>query len=258
MNELIKIGSNLIGGREVPTVNARKLHEFLEVGKDFSNWIKDRIDQYGFVENQDYVCSPISASKHRGGHNRRDYHLSFDMAKELAMVERNDKGKQARQYFIACENRLKEIYAAQIGPQLPQQVEAMKILPIAVRAARSIGLNKNAAAISANYAVKQMTGTNVMKLLGHTHLEAEQQELVFTPTDLGKRIGVSGQKFNMLLAKAGLQVKEGKTWIPAPEAKDYYRVEDTTKRHNDGSMVQQVKWFDKVLSLIESSEGARA
>lgn len=81
-------------------VNARDLHAFLEVGKDFSNWMKDRINQYEFTENQDFVCSPVLASEGRGGHNRIDYHLSLDMAKELSMVERNEKGKQARQYFI--------------------------------------------------------------------------------------------------------------------------------------------------------------
>ncbi|MBN6739139.1 antA/AntB antirepressor family protein [Acidithiobacillus sp. MC6.1] len=96
------------------TVNARELHAFLEVGKDFSNWIKDRINQYDFIENQDFiVCSPDLASKQgRGGHNAKEYHLTLDMAKEISMVERNAKGKEARQYFITCERRAK---AAAIG-----------------------------------------------------------------------------------------------------------------------------------------------
>jgi anti-repressor protein len=107
MNEMIKIAAASIGADTVQAVNARDLHEFLEVGKDFATWIKDRIEQYDFLENQDFVCSPISGSNGRGGHNRKDYHLSLDMAKELAMVERNEKGKQARQYFIECERRAK-------------------------------------------------------------------------------------------------------------------------------------------------------
>ena len=60
MSELIKIEKSQAG---TPTVNARDLHAFLEIGKDFSNWIKDRIEQYGFTENQDFVCSPVLASK---------------------------------------------------------------------------------------------------------------------------------------------------------------------------------------------------
>lgn len=110
INELIKVAERQIGDGAIQTVNARDLHAFLEVGKDFSNWMKGRIEQYGFVENQDFVCSPILASKERsgrGGSNRKEYAISLDMAKELAMVERNDKGKQARQYFIECERRVK-------------------------------------------------------------------------------------------------------------------------------------------------------
>ena len=90
------------------SVDARDLHAFLEVGKDFSTWIKDRIQQFGFVDGQDY--SPISGNRSDGmpGKARAEYTLSMDMAKELSMVERTDKGKQARQYFIACEKRMLE------------------------------------------------------------------------------------------------------------------------------------------------------
>lgn len=110
MNELIQVAERQIGDGTIQTVNARDLHAFLGVGKDFSNWMKGRIEQYGFVENQDFVIdSPVLANQSgRGGDRRsKEYHLSLDMAKELAMVERNDKGKQARQYFIECERRAK-------------------------------------------------------------------------------------------------------------------------------------------------------
>lgn len=83
-------------------MNARELHEFLESRKQFSNWITERIRRYNFKENQDYVCLTEKFSKGRGGHNAKDYHLTLDMAKELAMVERNERGRQARQYFLDC------------------------------------------------------------------------------------------------------------------------------------------------------------
>lgn len=108
-NQLIPVAPATIGSESIPTVNARDLHAFLEIGKDFSNWIKDRIESFGFVESQDFVCSPILATEGRGGHNRKDYHLTLDMAKELSMVERNAKGKQARQYFIDCERQAKAL-----------------------------------------------------------------------------------------------------------------------------------------------------
>ena len=106
MNELIKVAERHIGDGTIQTVNARDLHAFLGVGKVFAAWIQDRIQQYGFVENQDFVMT-VSKTGIRQNVIQKDYYLSLDMAKELAMVERNDKGKQARQYFIECERRAK-------------------------------------------------------------------------------------------------------------------------------------------------------
>lgn len=106
MNELIQVSPRKIGDDSTQTVNARDLHAFLEVGKMFAHWIKDRIEQYEFTEGQDYVLT-IAKTGIRSNVTQKDYHLSLDMAKELAMVERNDKGKQARQYFIECERKAK-------------------------------------------------------------------------------------------------------------------------------------------------------
>ncbi|WP_440863010.1 antA/AntB antirepressor family protein [Symbiopectobacterium purcellii] len=110
-HELITIETNSINGETIKTVNARDLHEFLKVGKDFSNWIKDRIKQYGFVENIDYVVFANSGENPNGGRPSMKYAISIDMAKELSMVERNEKGKEARQYFIQCEKRIKSLPA---------------------------------------------------------------------------------------------------------------------------------------------------
>lgn len=132
--------------------------------------------------------------------------------------------------------------------------DAFKLIPTVVRAARALGLDRNAAAISANQVVTKLTGTNVMQLLGHTHLEAENQSALFyTPTELGRQIGVSGRAFNMLLAEAGLQAKKGEHWAPLATAEGFCRVLDTGKRHGDGSMIQQVKWSDGVLNLIQKA-----
>ena len=141
MNHLIPVTIGEIGGQRIPTSNARDLHAFLEVGKDFSNWIKDRIEQYEFVEDQDFVCSPVLASEGRGGHNRKDYHLTLDMAKELSMVERNAKGKQARQYFIECERRLHDqtghARAPEASPRLVGELAIMECFTRLLRPAPS-------------------------------------------------------------------------------------------------------------------------
>lgn len=108
MNDLITIEKRDLAGSHTETVNARDLHAFLEVGKDFSNWIKDRIEQYSFVQDQDYLLAEIGEQHPTGMKYRKDYFISIDMAKELSMVERNEKGKQARAYFIECERRAKQ------------------------------------------------------------------------------------------------------------------------------------------------------
>lgn len=120
---LIPVFQGELEGRAQQLCDARDLHQFMRVGRDFSNWIRSRIEQYGFVEGEDFspvlansfgeegdVCSPVLASKteRRGGHNRVDYHLTLDMAKELAMVENNDQGRQVRRYFIAMERQARE------------------------------------------------------------------------------------------------------------------------------------------------------
>ncbi|WP_375693371.1 MULTISPECIES: antA/AntB antirepressor family protein [unclassified Bartonella] len=125
MNNPITITNNTINEESVQTVNARDLHAFLEAKRDFSNWIKDRISRYNFIEGQDFVKtqdlrSPNLASAKSRSVIAINYHLTLEMAKELSMVERNEKGKQARQYFIECERRAKQVVTPQIDYSSPQ------------------------------------------------------------------------------------------------------------------------------------------
>ena len=102
MTELFVLVNRPVAGQAQQTVNARELHAFLESKQEFSNWIKNRIEDYGFLDGVDFLTN-LSKTQ---GRPRIDYFLSLDMAKELSMVERNAQGKQARQYFIDCEKRL--------------------------------------------------------------------------------------------------------------------------------------------------------
>lgn len=121
-------------------VDARELHSFLGVGRDFSNWIKDRIEKYGFTEGSDYVVLESSPELANVLHAKKDYAITLDMAKEVAMLERNEKGREARRYFIECERKLKEVQqpmdelemmAAMIKSQLEQRA-SMKALEASV------------------------------------------------------------------------------------------------------------------------------
>ena len=98
MNELIKITFE----GERPTVSARELYDFLEVGEQFSHWF-DRMKGYGFSQGTDYEVLAENDYNPKGGRPATDYQLTIEMAKELCMIQRNDKGKQARQYFIQLE-----------------------------------------------------------------------------------------------------------------------------------------------------------
>lgn len=98
MNELIPINMN---DPERITVSARDLHEFLEVETRFNDWFH-RMCEYGFDENHDFrFYSKMSNTS--GGRPSQDAQITIDMAKELCMLQRNEKGKQARQYFIQLE-----------------------------------------------------------------------------------------------------------------------------------------------------------
>jgi len=123
MNELIKISES---GKGNPVVNARDLHAFLEVGKHFSTWLPYKIKKYGLIENVDFarIFYDISGRKIPLPKNGQltdsdfqrvykiEYALTLSCAKELAMVQNNQKGKEARLYFIEIENRYKVLKAA--------------------------------------------------------------------------------------------------------------------------------------------------
>ncbi len=100
MKELIAITTS---GQGSLVVSARELHEFLGVKSRFIDWIKNRVGKYKFLEDTDYVT--VSKNLETGG-RELDYALTLDTAKQLAMVERTEKGRQARLYFIDCEKQL--------------------------------------------------------------------------------------------------------------------------------------------------------
>lgn len=95
MNELLKINYEA----EQPTVSARDLHEALEIKSKYADWFKN-MSAYGFVENMDYFT--FSKNLENGGRTI-DHNISVDMAKQICMIQRSEKGKLYRQYFIDLE-----------------------------------------------------------------------------------------------------------------------------------------------------------
>ena len=112
--ELVKIERNQIAGKTVQTANARELHTFLEVKKDFSDWIKAQIKRAMLTDGADYITVP---QKGEGGKfTAIEYHLTIEAGKHIAMLAGTAKGKEVREYFIECERR------ATTAPSSPAQM----------------------------------------------------------------------------------------------------------------------------------------
>ena len=119
MNQLINITQN---ENNESVVSGRELHEFLEVGTRYSIWF-DRMVEYGFTENTDYLAIVQKRTTAQGNQTEyTDHALKLDMAKEISMIQRTAKGKEARQYFIQVE---KEYKRQQVPLTLDQQIAAI-------------------------------------------------------------------------------------------------------------------------------------
>lgn len=190
-----------------------------------------------------------------GGKQRKNFIKERSMWR--LVMKANTEGAEKAQDFIAGEvmpSIRKTGSYTKVSPASTAITDPTKVFPGYFRIARMIGCDKNAAAISANNATFQLTGSNVLKLLGHTHLETEDQKLYFNVSDLMD--GVSGQRMNKLLESAGLLSKQGDKWVPTKDGMDFCRIFDTGKSHSNGTPVQQIKWSREVLDLLTLGEAA--
>ena len=203
MNELISLIQSAINGELQQTVNARELHAFLEVRTRFNDWIAARINEYGFIENQDFVSFTENPVKMQKGRPAIEYYITLDMAKELAMVERNEKGKQARQYFISCEKQAKQASTASLSEQLKvAQIGLLnrvldefgdKISPQARETLLLVGSEK-------------FLGINT----GYRPPVAQQ---TYSASEIGERLGISGNKVGRLTKAHNLKTEEYGIWV---------------------------------------------
>lgn len=146
------ITEKAVGHRSEKTVNARELHAFLEVGRDFTTWIKDRIKQWGFLEGKDYICleglrSPVLGNAKSRAQKTKEYAMTLDMAKHLSMIERTARGREAREYFIECERRYRALRdrTVPVPPdthRTPEElVSLLHLYAASVKAHKANGLN---------------------------------------------------------------------------------------------------------------------
>lgn len=211
IKSLIKINAVSINDEAVQTVNARDLHIFLESKQDFSTWIKSRIEQYDFIENADFVKFHKKMDRKNqqltNWKNPIEYFITLDMAKELSMVERNAKGKEARQYFIDCEKKAKAIHQlpSATSTGLPEFRKARSI-KMMLDTANGIFVNlpnlgeQSKQAVLASL-INPVAGAEIVKL-------PAIEEKTYSATEVGSILGISSNKIGSIANKCGLKTPE--------------------------------------------------
>lgn len=217
MNELLKI--NLDENQE-PVVSGRELHKVLEVNSNYTTWF-NRMCEYGFIENIDFITYfPNLESKIQGGKNKTDHALNLDMAKEIAMLQRSEKGKQVRQYFIEVEKEYNS----------PEKVMARAL-------------------ILANNQIETLTLTNKQQeqIINELQPKATYYDLILkckdllSVTQIAKDYGKGGAWLNKKLNELGIQYKHRDTWLLYSKYADKGYTSSTTHDYLDSKSIIRSK-----------------
>lgn len=223
MNELIPITYN----DDQPTVSGRDLHAFLEVSTKYADWFP-RMCEYGFTQGVDYCSFLRNRSDGLPGKPLTDHQLTIDMAKELCMIQRNERGKQARQYFLQLERDWNS----------PEKVMA-RALRIADQKILSLE--------SENARQKQLIGELKPKA-DYVDTILRNKGLV-TITQIAKDYGMSGRAMNKLLADLGIQYKQSGQWLLYSKYHDkgYTHSETINIVRSNGlpDITMETKWTQK-------------
>lgn len=194
MNELIKIETNEHGE---PCISGRELHSFLEVETPYHKWFP-RMAEYGFTEGEDFNTDKNVRVQNEGGREVArevlDHALTIDMAKELCMIQRTERGKQARQYFLQVEKDWNS----------PQKIMA-----------RALALaEKELATIRTTVQVQQQQIAELQPKATYYDLVLQCKNAI-PVSIIAKDYGYSARKMNELLNERGVQFKQGKNgpWL---------------------------------------------
>ena len=248
MQDLIKLETQIWGNEKVQTVNARDLWEKLEVQTRFNDWIVRRISDSYLVDGQDFTSLLKIEEREIGATTRREYYLSLDAAKHIAMLEGNEKGKQIRQYFIEVEKKSRMILEGSTNSKLMIPIrEAQVTFSCWMEVARLINVPKHIAQVEANKATKNVTGIDFSPLLlvSPSQDNIKDEEKMLEPSELGRLLGIEGgeivrgKKVNNFLFDLGLQRKENKNWEVTEEGKKYSSSHQWSRGEKSG---YNLKW----------------
>ena len=229
MNELIKLQLQTINGNTIETVSARELHEFLGNGDMFANWIKHRVEKYGFVENQDFVSFLVATKKPNGGRPSQEYFITLDMAKQLAMVENNEKGMQVRKYFIECEKQLKEQTAPQPAQPIGETEDKLRTIILALDHSSISPVAKETAIITS---AETLTGVSI----GY---RPQIEQTTYSAKEIGDVLGISANRVGRIANAHGLKTKE-------------YGLYYLNKSQHSDKQVEHFRYFEKAIDKFKS------
>ena len=243
MDNLIKISVN---EEQEQVVSGRELHEFLEVGTQYTKWFERKVEKYGFIENIDFATISQNRLTAQGNETTYKEHiLKLSMAKELAMLENNEKGKQARMYFIRCE----EEYKKQRQNMLPQTyIQALERLLESEKEKERLKLE--------NTQQKQQLIEYEPKVT-YYDLVLKSPNLI-TITLIAKDYGKSGQWLNKFLNEQGIQYKQSGTWLLYQKYAELgYTKSETYIDEETGFTKLNTKWTQKgrlfIYDLLKSN-----
>ncbi|MBX4266598.1 phage antirepressor KilAC domain-containing protein [Clostridium estertheticum] len=198
--QLIPVSENETG--EV-IVNGRQLHEFLEIGTEYAKWFS-RMIEYGFTENQDFAVIVKNDVNPLGGRPSTDHIIKLDMAKEIAMIQRNEKGKQARQYFIQVEKAWNspEMIMKRALEFASKKIESLKLENVEKEKQLSIQQPKVVFADAVSASHTSILVGDLAKLLKQNGIDTGANRLFETLRKEGYLIKRKGTDYNMPTQKS--------------------------------------------------------
>lgn len=195
MNELIKVNYENV---DRPTVSGRELWEALEVKTAYKDWFP-RMCEYGFSEGVDYCSFLSNRVDGKAGKPRTDHQLTIPMAKELCMLQRTDKGKQMRQYFIAVEEQW-------------NSPEAIMARALQFSNAKLKQLKTHCCQLETTVAVQEQQIAELQPKASYYDVVLNCKDLL-SITSIAKDYGKSGVWLNRYLHQNGVQYKQGQNWL---------------------------------------------
>ncbi|CAH8772259.1 phage antirepressor Ant [Paenibacillus dendritiformis] len=221
MNDLIPTQSNEQGNL---LVSGRDLHEFLEVKTRYNDWIV-RMIEYGFTESIDFVTVTQKRVTAQGNESTYiDHHIKIEMAKEISMIQRNEKGKQARQYFLELERRWNS----------PEMV---------IKRAHEY-LERKVAALTTDNLVLTQQVHELQPKASYYDMVLQNKSLL-SVSKIAKDYGLSARALNQKLYELGVQYKQGDIWLLYAKYQDKGYTQTTTHVIDADKSRVSTKWTQK-------------